>query len=278
VIDYIPTHELPPTPKLAMLMKRRVEIQMMSWMPRRSGIAALILVFQLFSPALALGGNSVSESASHMDRHTIMVHGDRGNTCSGTVISPTVVITAAHCVTGSKRYAVSYREGGSPILQEVRDVARHPNFEASANVSVDLALIRMRVPLPSRFVPLALDSASNSADDNSVGSTQTIAGFGLSTEGDEKTMGTLRTAEVTVLPRYYPRFFRLGRNDNAILICRGDSGGPVVRNRLLGTALTGVIYASERASGLGRCGRNAQAIRIAPQRRWIDGVMAKWAN
>lgn len=230
------------------------------------------------SHAFALGGDAVSETGGRLERHVIMVHGTKGNTCTGTVLSPTVVITAAHCVTGSSQYAVSYKEGDSPVLQEVREVARHPNFKASSTVSVDVALIRMRVPLPPRFSPVALDDPSNATDDNGVGSQQTIAGFGLSREGDEKTLGTLRAAPVTVLPRFYPRFFRLGRNGSDLLICKGDSGGPVLNEALFGLTLTGVIYASEKSSNGRQCGDKAQAVRIAPQRRWIDGVMARWQN
>jgi secreted trypsin-like serine protease len=236
-------------------------------------IGATLLSSLFASAAFALGGDAVSETGGRLERNTIMVHGTKGNTCTGTVLSPTVVITAAHCVTGSSQYAVSYKEGDSPVLQEVREVARHPNFKASSTVSVDVALIRMRLPLPPRFSPVALDDAGNGADDNGVGSLQTIAGFGLSREGDEKTLGT-----VTVLPRFYPRFFRLGRDGSDLLICKGDSGGPVLSEGLFGLTLTGVIYASEKSSGGRQCGNKAQAVRIAPQRRWIDGVMAKWAS
>ncbi|MGL5115891.1 MAG: S1 family peptidase [Beijerinckiaceae bacterium] len=226
--------------------------------------------------ALALGGEAASAGSSRLESRVVMVLGDRGNVCSGSVLSPTVVITAAHCVTGSGQYAVAYREAGSPVLQQVRQVAKHPGFSASARVSTDMALIRLSMPLPARFSAVPLDDSTDGED---VGTRQTIAGFGLAGEGDEASAGRLRTAEVKVLPRFYPRFMRLGLNGQGdVRICKGDSGGPVFSEGLVSLKLTGVIYASEKKNGGRHCGDTAQAVRIGPQRGWIDGVRAKWGE
>ncbi len=234
---------------------------------------ALFLCGTLSGQALALGGSAVSESAGWLESRTVMVLGNRGSVCTGSVVSPTVIITAAHCVTGSGQYAIAYKDAGSTTLQEVRQVARHPDFRTSARVSTDMALVRLRLPLPSRFTPVTLDG---DADDDGVGSRQVIAGFGLAREGDDKSAGTLRSADVTVLPRYYPRFFRLGIAGGGLLICKGDSGGPVFSAGLIASKLTGVIYASERQNR--QCGDTAQAVRVAPQRKWIDQVRSAWGE
>lgn len=238
-------------------------------------VALAFAVLLAPTPLLALGGDAASEAGGRLESRTVMVLGSRGSVCSGTVLSPTVVITAGHCVSGSGKYAVAYREGGSPVLQEVRQVARHPEFSGKQRVSIDMALVRLSLPLPSRFSPVALDS---SAEDDVVGSRKTIAGFGLAREGDEKSAGTLRSGQVSILPRFYPRYMRLGLLDGGIRICKGDSGGPVLADGLTGMTLTGVIYASERKRGGRQCGDTAQAVRIAPQRGWIDGVRARWGE
>jgi secreted trypsin-like serine protease len=227
------------------------------------------------SPAVALGGDAVAEAGSRLENRVVMVLGSRGSVCSGTVLSPTVVITAGHCVSGSGQYAVAYREGGSPVIQQVRQVARHPEFSGRQKVSIDMALVRLALPLPSRFTPMALDA---DAGDDVVGSRMTLAGFGLAREGDEASAGTLRTGQVAILPRYYPRFMRLGRTNGAVRICKGDSGGPVISDGLTGMTLAGVVYASERKTGGRQCGETAQAVRIAPQKGWIDGIRARWGE
>ncbi len=222
------------------------------------------------APVAALGGAAASE-AGRLDRRAVMVLGSRGNACTGTVLSPRIVITAAHCVSGSGRYAVAYREGGSPVLQEVAEVVRHPEFRTSARVSIDIALVRLKLPLPERFVGTTID---RDADNDHVGDTLTVAGFGLMREGDEASAGVLRQAGVTVLPRFYPRYLRLGRSAGDLLICRGDSGGPVFDDEL---RLVAVVYSKELSDGR-QCGSVAQAVRLAPQKGWIDRVIARWGG
>lgn len=241
-------------------------------MGSRAGLAALLCLAA--SPALAVGGDAASE-AGRLENRIVMVLGNRGSVCTGTVVAPAIVITAGHCVSGSGQYAVAYKEiGGTATLQEVRQIVRHPEFKPGSRVSIDLALVRLKMALPARFAPIPLD---DSAGNDSVGARQTIAGFGLAREGDDSSAGTLRSASVTVLPRYYPRFLRLGLAGGGVAICKGDSGGPVLNDSLLGITLVGVIYGKEGGDGR-QCGATAQAVRIAPQRAWIDRVMAQWGN
>lgn len=249
-------------------------------MPRKTGVGltwkqvvggACAWLIATSGAAFALGGNATDAASASWHSHAIMVHNDRGGTCSGVVIAPTVVLTAAHCVSKGKRYAVSYREGDSPQLQNVATVARNPGYHRSKKVSVDIALLRLQVPLPPRFQPLQLMDASAS-DSPAVGSSMTLLGFGMSRDRDESSMGTLRKAKVTVLPKQYKSYFRLGRSGDDLLICQGDSGGAV----LDGAVLAGIVYASENAKRGSMCGKSAQAIRIAPQRIWIDKTLAQW--
>lgn len=227
------------------------------------------------SPALALGGSAVSMSTWGLSAHTVMVLGARGSVCTGTVITRRVVITAAHCVAGSKQIAVAYHEDGQPVLQLATGVATNPGFSKNARVSVDVALLRLQEPLPARFSPVRIDAGQAA---QTVGDRLTIAGFGLSEEKNVKSAGTLRTADVALLPRIYPRFLRIGLDEDLarLAICKGDSGGPVFAHVEGERVLAGVVYAAERTGKAVTCGATAQAVRLAPQKPWIERILAQW--
>lgn len=241
--------------------------------------AALVpgLAFLAPGAALALGGQAASPDGG-LASHLVMVLSKQGNkhgACTGTIITSEIILTAAHCVAGNRQVAVAYKEDGSHVLQRVMARAVNPGFSPKARVSIDLALIRLDSPLPARFRPMVLESDDSA---HQVGVRRTIAGFGLAADRDEASAGVLRSAKVTVLPRLYPRFLRLGYSTDADLsdfaVCTGDSGGPV----LDGSTVVGVVYGREKFGNAQTCGTTAQAVRVAPHRAWIDQVVRGWGG
>lgn len=232
-------------------------------------------------PVLALGGGQ-SQGDSTLLPHVVMVlsrEGTRHGACTGTILARDVVLTAAHCVAGTKQVVVAYPEAGSHVLQRVTSRAIHPGFSGKARVSLDLALIRLESPLPARFIPLPFDRGEV---EHRVGATHLIAGYGLQREGDETSAGTLRSATVGVLPRLFPRFLRIGTSPSAdlsdIAICTGDSGGPVLTTGFGSRTVVGVVYGRESFGDARSCGTIGQAVRLAPQAGWIDQTLARWSG
>lgn len=249
---------------------------------RRAALGILAAAMAVLAqPVLALGG-SQSSANSGLSAHLVMVlsrEGNRHGACTGTVVASNVVLTAAHCVAGKKQVVVAYAESGSHVLQRVVARALHPGFSRNASVSVDVALIRLERPLPARLSPLPIDRGES---DHAIGASRLVAGFGMQRENDEASAGTLRSANMQVLPRLFPRFMRLGTSVDAELsdaaICTGDSGGPVLDRSESPPRIVGVIYGRERFGSAKSCGTIAQAVRLAPQRQWIDATLAKFSG
>lgn len=212
------------------------------------------------------------QAGGPVEASAVMVLHDRGGICSGVVIAPEVVLTAAHCVPAGAAIRVHFREAGLPVLLTPQTVRRHPEYRANAvqerTRSIDLALIRLAAPLPERFEPATLSTRSSPA-----AASVTAAGFGLTREGDASTTGSWRSVTLQAVQPYGPSAVLLWAKGAAGAgACQGDSGGPITDARDSVVAITSWTTGSPGRS----CGDLTQGALLGPQRRWIDSILGGW--
>ena len=244
---------------------------------RLATFAALALYLATFGigPAVAVVGPSEPGAKLAGIVMVLNRNGHEAGFCTGVLLSQTVIMTAAHCTPPGADLRVHFPDPGqSPVLLPVAEVARHPGYRPDAirtrQRSIDLALIRLPAPLPARFVPatLAEDSGARPGDPF------IVSGYGLGREGDPASSGQLRSA--TLAARAPLSSLLLWAEDPAHKgagACTGDSGAPVTRGS---DAAVVAITVWSAGTGSHQCGDLTQALWIAPQRAWIDGVLQRW--
>ena len=213
---------------------------------------------------------------------TLMVLNARGGVCTGIVLAPRVVLTAAHCAAGGTELRIHWKDGDEPVLLAPAAVALHPEFRANAVAarqrSVDLALLRLAQPLPGRFVPASLVDGVPPRS----GAPVVLAGYGVSREGEARSTGVYRSATLSVVEPYGPGKILLWAADAAGAgkrsgpgACQGDSGGPMMTGD--GQGVIAVTSWSTGPSGRS-CGLLSQGVLLGPQRGWIDATLSGWSQ
>jgi secreted trypsin-like serine protease len=136
--------------------------------------------------------------------------------CTGSLVAPARVLTAAHCVDplapDSVLFGSNLAEGESIAVAGI-DI--HPEFDASS-LNADLALLSLGAP--ASVEPLDIRHALDVAPEP--GSTVRLVGFGRteSASPPRKRTGHARIASVST--------DQLGLEPAPSLSCSGDSGGP----------------------------------------------------
>jgi hypothetical protein len=154
-------------------------------------------------------------------------------TCSGTLIAPTIFLTAAHCDQGVKRVAVTFDSVYDPAKGTTYWGTWRPDpaYNASQNDPHDIAVVVLDKAVKG-ITPARLPAA-NSLSNLRMGTQFTAVGYGaqLVTNGPGgKTFhyADVRYAGVGSLNAVNPSWLRLSMNpatDDAGT-CYGDSGGP----------------------------------------------------
>lgn len=229
-------------------------------------------------PATAMVKGKADRS---LEPHAVMILGSKGSFCSAIVLQQEVLLTAAHCVTGSSDYRIHWRgTDGTPVLEAPAAIAVHPGYAKDAaqarKRSIDLALVKLRTPLPASFKRVNLSNAVPRSGDN-----LTVGGYGLATENDPATSGVFRIAPLSVIEPYGPSSILVWLTDPSsgtkaagAGACTGDSGGPIFDPA--GSLVAVTVYAE--GPGKARCGSLTQGLLVQPQRQFIDSTLKKWGR
>jgi secreted trypsin-like serine protease len=238
----------------------------------------MILVALAASPAHAVVGGA-PVATDDAARAVVLVIGLRGNLCSGALIAPDIVLTAAHCVHGNKEMRVAVGSGtGRRNLVPTR-IALHPRYApqdmARHRATADVALLQLAKPLD--LPPLAVGVPSSVATERP----HRIVGSGVTRMDDGASIGMARSAALVTTGTPGPLQMRLfdpsTRNARPGLgACTGDSGGPVTEQQNGRATIVGVMSWSTAANNAGGCGGLTGATPLTLYRAWIETTIKGW--
>ncbi|XP_065335744.1 transmembrane protease serine 9-like [Cloeon dipterum] len=191
------------------------------------------------------GGNKAHETHPW---HAYIENEETGAACGGTLISPTVVLTVAHCIYESeaKDFTVvvgmyDKRKRRSPGLQtrKISSLITHPKYDpAEFNSNVGIMILNEKIEITNQVRPICLWNDDSDSNLVRVAGTEAMAvGFGLvdnhtRTEELQEARLLIRGHKECYLSsrRFFAKYLVPGDNfcagyTNGTTVCNGDSGG-----------------------------------------------------
>jgi hypothetical protein len=230
-------------------------------------------------PAFAFVGGASEVPAANTQPEVIIV-GDRGNFCTGTLVARDLVLTAAHCVLPGANYKLlEFSADKTPSLKTIVTIARHPQFNLQTllahRATADVALVKLDALLS--VVPTTLLAPRPRV---AVGERFILRGFGVAKRGDGSSGGKLRLATLVATGQPGNLQLRLvdprtGGTREGLGACTGDSGAPVYQESAGALAVYGLVSWSTGPNGESGCGGLTGVTPLELYRKWIIEIAKK---
>ncbi len=228
-----------------------------------------------------IGGSDVLETDSFLQSSVGIIDLKLGQViCSGTLIAPNVVLTAAHCTANNfQSLAILFTNKfpqGTVTLQTENVVPvsagiTHPDWKAGNAIRGDLALLQIAGSAPAGYRPAALFTDTSGIP---AGASAIVVGFGY-TNADTKTRPAfLQKAELTIKTDHSSSTESVFDQTKGQGACSGDSGGPSfvwVKDQWLLFA----VNSQTAAACTGRFGYLV-VTRVASFQEWITKTLVKF--